>query len=70
MIEAPMADLLLGLRSHVEHASTWPGGWVRWSGLFPWRVNLLLGVGFLTAGNRDGEVHITNEGRQFLLEHS
>lgn len=67
----PVNDqMILALRSHVEHAGTWPSGWVRWTKPYPWRVSMLLVAGLLVEGERTGEVHVTEAGRELLAMHS
>lgn len=69
LLVALRRDLHEGLLNHIEHAKTWPGGWVEWRTPLAYRTQLLLTVGFLTAGDSAPNaiaVHINEEGRQFL----
>lgn len=64
-------DITRALNSHIEHAKTWPGGWVNWRNPLDYSARLLLTLGYLTKGDpiQNGvSVHITNEGKRFLEE--
>jgi hypothetical protein len=59
--------LMSALRSHAEHAKTWPGGWVTWKDPIPWQTQLLLDRGLLIVGSPEvgrTSVHITEQGNE------